>query len=260
MYVGFPKALKRGVFNFEAKLPSACKIGMYIGFEVNSGGQFAGLVALGCELADGQWRMKACNVAGGINGHNVSLNNPDVWDFYSLVLDPPYLYLYESPIGSAGTYPLTLLYKMDILNVVIKGIPFFCNEATVLSEFQMGNIWIYELPEGKHDFTHYYQAINGSAADGATVISNTAGKIIKIHRIFLQSTVDGATDVYLYEETSGSKVTTNTTLNAREGRESPFAQNPACIGQTAVANKKVLLKNAAAKQVNWEIIYSLEDG
>jgi len=111
----------------------------------------------------------------------------------------------------------------------------------------------------KHDAKVYLWAAAGSAVDGATVISNVANKVIKIHRIFLQSTVDGATDVYLYEETSGNLVTTKTTLNAREGRESAFVSAPACIGQTTTVNKKVLLKNAAAKQVNWEITYSADD-
>jgi hypothetical protein len=111
----------------------------------------------------------------------------------------------------------------------------------------------------KHDAKTYLWTAGGSAADGATVINNVANKVIKIHRMFLQSTVDGATNVYLYEETSGNLVTTNTTLNAREGRESAFVPAPACIGQTTTVNKKVLLKNAAAKQVYWEITYSADD-
>jgi len=111
----------------------------------------------------------------------------------------------------------------------------------------------------KHDAKVYLSTANGSAADGATVISNVANKVIKIHRLFLQSTVDGATDVYLYEETSGNLVTTKTTMNAREGRESAFVPAPACIGQTTTQDKKVLLKNAATKQVNWEITYSADD-
>jgi len=111
----------------------------------------------------------------------------------------------------------------------------------------------------KHDAKVYLWTAAGSAADGATVINNVANKVIKIHRMFLQSTVDGATNVYLYEETSGNLVTVNTTLNAREGRESAFVPAPACIGQTTTVNKKVLLKNAAAKQVYWEITYSADD-
>lgn len=111
----------------------------------------------------------------------------------------------------------------------------------------------------KHDAKVYQFVASGSAADGATVINNVANKVIKIHRLFLQSTVDGATDVYLYEETSGNLVTTKTTLNAREGRESAFVSAPACIGQTTTQDKKVLLKNAATKQVNWEITYSADD-
>ncbi|MCJ7422766.1 hypothetical protein MUP01_00650 [Candidatus Bathyarchaeota archaeon] len=111
----------------------------------------------------------------------------------------------------------------------------------------------------KHDAKTYLCTAAGSAADGATVINNVANKVIKIHRIFLQSTVDAATNVYLYEETSGNLVTVNTTLNAREGRESAFVPAPACIGQTTTQNKKVLLKNAAAKQVYWEIVYSADD-
>jgi hypothetical protein len=89
-------------------------------------------------------------------------------------------------------------------------------------------------------------------------IGNVANKVIKIHRLFLQSVVDGVTDVYFYEETSGNLVTTKTKVNVREGRESAFVSAPACIGQTTV-NKKVLLKNAAAKQVNWEVTYSADD-
>lgn len=111
----------------------------------------------------------------------------------------------------------------------------------------------------KHDAKTYLFTASGSAADGATVISNVADKVTKIHRLFLQSTVDGATDVYFYEETSGNKVTTNTTLNAREGRESAFVPAPACIGKTTTVNKKVLLKNAATKQVYWEVTYSVDD-
>ena len=111
----------------------------------------------------------------------------------------------------------------------------------------------------KHDAKVYQFTAAGSAADGATVINNVANKVIKIHRMFLQSTVDAATNVYLYEETSGNLVTVNTTLNAREGRESAFVPAPACIGQTTTVNKKVLLKNAAAKQVYWEITYSVDD-
>ena len=111
----------------------------------------------------------------------------------------------------------------------------------------------------KHDAKVYQFTAGGSAADGATVINNVANKVIKIHRMFLQSTVDGATNVYLYEETSGNLVTVNTTLNAREGRESAFVPAPACIGQTTTVNKKVLLKNAATKQVYWEITYSADD-
>lgn len=111
----------------------------------------------------------------------------------------------------------------------------------------------------KHDAKTYLWTAAGSAVDGATVIAAVANKVIKIHRLFLQSTVDGATDVYLYEETSGNLVTTNTTLNAREGRESAFVPAPACIGQTTTVNKAVLLKNAATKQVYWEITYSADD-
>jgi len=111
----------------------------------------------------------------------------------------------------------------------------------------------------KHDAKTYQFTAAGSAADGATVISNVADKVIKIHRMFLQSTVDAATNVYLYEETSGNLVTVNTTLNAREGRESAFVPAPACIGQTTTVNKRVLLKNAATKQVYWEITYSADD-
>lgn len=111
----------------------------------------------------------------------------------------------------------------------------------------------------KHDAKVYQFTAAGSAADGATVINNVANKVIKIHRMFLQSTVDAATNVYLYEETSGNLVTVNTTLNAREGRETAFVPAPACIGQTTTVNKKVLLKNAATKQVYWEIVYSADD-
>jgi len=111
----------------------------------------------------------------------------------------------------------------------------------------------------KHDSKVYQFKASGSAADGATVIDAVANKVIKIHRMFLQSTVDAATNVYLYEETSGNLVTVNTTLNAREGRETAFVPAPACIGQTTTVNKKVLLKNAATKQVYWEIVYSADD-
>lgn len=126
-----------------------------------------------------------------------------------------------------------------------------------------GYVSVVDLPtitqSTKHDAKVYQFVANGSAADGATVIGNVADKVIKIHRLFLQSAVDGATDVYFYEETSGNLVTTKTTLNAREGRETAFVPAPACIGQTTTVNKKVLLKNAAAKQVYWEITYSVDD-
>jgi hypothetical protein len=118
---------------------------------------------------------------------------------------------------------------------------------------------VHERVASVHDAKVYQFTAGGSAVDGATVIDAVANKVIKIHRIFLQSTEDAATDVYLYEETSGNLVTTKTTLNAREGRESAFVFAPACIGQTTTVNKKVLLKNAATKQLNWEITYSADD-
>lgn len=111
----------------------------------------------------------------------------------------------------------------------------------------------------KHDSKTYQTIQGGSAADGATVISNVANKVIKIHRLSIQSTVDGATDVYFYEETSGNQVTQKWAFNAREGAVYPFVSAPACIGQTTTVNKKVLLKNAAAKQINWDITYSVDD-
>jgi len=145
LYIGFPKAHHRAVFCFDAYLPSATKIGQYIGFEVNSGGQYAGIIALGCELTNGQWRLKAINPYAQ-SGKNVSLNNPDAWDRYALVLDPPYLELYESPAGNPGTFPLELVGELD-LKVDIQGkfIPFIANEASEVCEFRIGNIWIYEI-------------------------------------------------------------------------------------------------------------------
>jgi len=234
------------IFGKRVKFDSAA--GSLIQYLFAKGGKFSTLDLWAYKTAVGgaNLRVRLTYTTGAVEDTTVTLTAS--WARYSVNVDTTRTLSSVGFTDLAGICFLQLPTLGDPLNVVLSN-PLPSGSNTI------GNL----TQSTKHDAKVYQFTAAGSAADGATVINNVADKVIKIHRLFLQSTVDGATDVYFYEETSGNLVTTKATLNAREGRESAFVSGPACIGQTTTVNKKVLLKNAAAKQVNWEVTYSADD-
>jgi len=146
IYVGFPKAHHRQVMAFEAKFSSPSGNSPrhhFVGFEVNSGGSFAWLACLMCEA--GQWKLKKIGYDGNADA-NLTLRHPDVFARYCLILDPPYLELWEAPSGDPDGFPLEKTTTLDLGALQGKAIPFFANEDWVnVTEFLIGNVWIYEI-------------------------------------------------------------------------------------------------------------------
>lgn len=149
LYVGFPKSHQRMAFCFEGKLPAAAaSAGQCMGFEVNSGLYFA----LGAMLiSDGaNWMLEATNYQNGVldipKKVNVTINNPAVYSIYALVYDPPFLELWQADAGTP-TFQMKLTNTLNIGAIKGKAIPFFANEGAAITEFDVGNTWIYELPD-----------------------------------------------------------------------------------------------------------------
>jgi hypothetical protein len=236
---------------FEAKLPSPAAgkpDSQFIGFEINSGGAFGFLVCLMCEA--GQWKLKKLGY-DGVTDVNVTLNNPDVFARYTLVLDPPYFELWEAAAGTPSVFPLTRTAICDLDKLRGKGIPFFANEdTTAISEFQVGDIWVSELetPRPKR-----LKTATGRINATGLLSLKAAGYLVKIHSFTLNSESDGQT-VYFYEETSGTKIGLSMPLNAREGYSVAHT-----LIQTAVLGKDIGLNLAAASFVNYTIEYSNDD-
>lgn len=155
IYVGFPKALYRGVMAFEAKLPSPTGLNnLYIGFEVNSGGKYANMACLAC--INGAWKLYTKNFMqvpeegqlGSEVSQPVTISRLDAWGEYALVYDPPFLLLYEYQPATDEWKLIGNLYTKALQG---KAIPFFANEMTTgISEFLIGNVWIYEIEPAKH--------------------------------------------------------------------------------------------------------------
>ena len=136
-----------------------------------------------------------------------------------------------------------------------------CNTGavTVSAALPTGTNSIGSLSQStKHDAKTYQTANGRTSTTGATVVSNVANKVIKVHSYSFQSESDSQT-VYFYEETSANVVCSKWVLNAREGTSRPFVPAPACLGQTTTQNKKLLISLAAATYVNYEIVYSTDD-
>jgi hypothetical protein len=148
IYVGLPKAMQRGMFKFDANLPVAASgnaDGLHIGFEVNSGGDFALMCALMC--SGNQYMLKVVTPNKAVISKNISLQQAGVYNAYALLYDPPIFALFERCAGyGAGTH-LNCISFLDIGDIVGKAIPFFCLENdSQVNEFKMGQFYAYELP------------------------------------------------------------------------------------------------------------------
>jgi len=147
LYVGFNRSFHRGSIAFEANLQTPAGITPHqqaIGFEVNSGGSFAFATCLVCN--GGQWMLWANN-PDGVRQLNITLRHPGVYSRYALSYDPPWLVLYEAPVASTTGHPLECTAVLHLGPIRGKATPFMYNEDIAVSEFKVGDIWLYELPE-----------------------------------------------------------------------------------------------------------------
>lgn len=147
IYVGFPKAMYRGVMVFAANLPHFDGVSnqMYIGWEITSGGSWANLVALWRNING--WYLRAIYHSGSVLVGPFNLRHEGVYARYALEYDPPNLRLWETIVGAGNEYAYPLQNSQSLALGAQEGklIPFFANEDdTAVSEFRVSRVWIYE--------------------------------------------------------------------------------------------------------------------
>jgi hypothetical protein len=152
LYFATPKAHERMIVTFQAKLPSTPHQYSFEGVvaEVNSSGYslIAGLV----------WKNGVYYLLSQFVGENeitkqVTIRHPDKYARYTLVFDPPWLKLYQAPVGNPAGTPLELTDVLQMGNIRGKAIIAFFNETTAaVTEWRLGNFWIFEISPAFYDF------------------------------------------------------------------------------------------------------------
>lgn len=216
LYIGFPKALFRGRICFEAKLPSTGD-DIYIGFEVNSGGAFAGIACLW--LDNNNWKLlfvspetKLSGIGGG-KTKPITLNRPDAWNRYVLEIDPPYMIFYQ------GTTSDPTVFDVVVWNPEMKPgkyIPFLANEdLNSIIDVRVGNIWVYETEPDKHVETIIDVASIPASGEVHSDLNLQMLKSIALTvRVTYGATATSGVTVYLLASSDGSNFDTENSTDA----------------------------------------------
>lgn len=252
LYFGIHKAFHEFLLVFEAKLPNPAGLtGLHIGAEVTRGGSFAGLVDLNCE--SGAWRLEAINhmhaYAAALTDA-VTINNTGVYARYALRYKPPTLKFYQ-PAGADPTGQMSCTNTLDLQDICGKFIPFFANEmpATV-SEYRLGNFWIYELPKEPR----YQSARVDTSTDGATVVAAVAGQAIYVTGYQLQG--QGTVQATLGDDTPAD-LSMHWKLQDREGAIGQPVDWPKYYFKTGIG-KKLIINLGAIVTVTGNVQYVQE--
>lgn len=150
VYFAASQTFKRCIMRVDANIPDPAGLaaGTIAGFGFES-------------IAEGYWSIAWLNLGNALgqaaltsqlpqiaesglasNTENVTINNPDVWARYFLVLDPPYLKFYQPPAAVPTGQPIltdTMIISKVPAYLPHYWVPFFANESsTVISDFYVG--------------------------------------------------------------------------------------------------------------------------
>lgn len=157
VYFAPSQTFKRCMMRVDAKIPDPAGLaaGTIAGFGFESIAEGYWSIAwlnFGNALGQAALVSQAPQIEGNAlasNTENVTINNPDVWARYLLILDPPYLKFYQPAAADPTGHPRltdTMVISKKPAYLPHFWCPFFCNESSsIISEYYVGRFAITRL-------------------------------------------------------------------------------------------------------------------